>query len=134
MFGGRGSDRLLGLGDNDKLYGGIGRDTLIGGEGNDVLRGDGPGKGVFGDLFVFGRNSGKDVVTDFQIGKDLLQIFKGLNGINKAADVLDHAHQKGKDVVIDLGAGNRITLNNIDLDDLKKNPADHFDIAKALGG
>lgn len=132
IFGRNGNDKISGLGGKDKLYGGTGRDTLIGGDGNDILRGDESGKGSYADVFVFGKNSGKDIVTDFDVGKDVLEIFKGLNGIKTAADVLDHAQQKGKHVVIDLGAGNKITLKNVSLDDLRKNPTDHFDVTKDL--
>jgi Ca2+-binding RTX toxin-like protein len=131
IYAGRGDDIIKGLGGNDKLIGEGGKDTLIGGAGNDVLTGD-AARGSFEDVFVFGRGSGRDVITDFEVGKDMLQILKGLNGIKKASDVLDHATQKGKNVVIDLGDGNKIVLKNVDLDDLKKNPGDHFDITKNL--
>lgn len=131
IYAGGGDDKISGLAGNDKLVGESGKDTLIGGTGNDVLTGD-SARSSYADVFVFGRNSGKDVVTDFEVGKDMLQILKGLNGIKTAADVLDHATQKGKSVVIDLGHGNKITLKGVDLDDLKKNPGDHFDITKDL--
>ncbi len=118
------NDKLWGMGGDDKLFGEGGNDKLYGGSGNDKLTG-GTGK----DTFVFTKhNSGKDVVTDFDIKKDVLQIAKGTNGIKKAADVLDHAKQHGKDVIIDLGGGNKITLKDVDLKDLKKHPGDHFDI------
>ncbi|MGV3553518.1 hypothetical protein [Rhizobium sp.] len=132
LFGRAGDDLVNGFSGDDKLYGGSGKDMLVGGQGNDLLRGDKPGKSKFADTFVFGKNSGKDIITDFDVGKDVLQIFKGINGIRKASDVLDHAKQKGKNVVIDLGDGNKITLKNTDLDDLKKNPSDHFDVTKNL--
>ena len=128
IYGGGGNDRLRGMEGNDKLVGEAGKDTLVGGEGNDTLTGDGTNGDSFKDVFVFGKNSGKDVITDFEVGKDMLQITKGLNGIKSADDVLDHAQQKGKNVVIDLGDGNKITLKNVDLDDLKKHPGDNFDI------
>jgi Ca2+-binding RTX toxin-like protein len=128
IFGGGGDDRISGFGGNDKLFGGNGKDVLIGGEGNDTLTGDDKDGGTFADTFVFGQNSGKDVITDFEVGKDMLEIAKGLNGINSAEDVLDHATQKGHDVVIDLGGGNKITLKHVNLDDLKDNPDDHFTI------
>lgn len=128
IIGGGGDDTIRGAGGNDKLIGGRGHDRIVGGEGNDKLTGDGQG-GTYADTFVFGANSGKDVITDFEVGKDMLEIAKGLNGIKSASDVFDHAKQKGSDVVIDLGGGNKITLKNVDLDDLKKLPADdHFDI------
>jgi Ca2+-binding RTX toxin-like protein len=121
-------DQLFGKGGNDSLKGQDGNDELNGGTGNDTLTGDKP-DGSFKDTFVFGKNSGKDVITDFDVKKDVIEIAKGINGIKKAADVLDHAKQKGKDVVIDLGGGNKITLNGVDLKDLKKHPGDHFDIS-----
>jgi Ca2+-binding RTX toxin-like protein len=117
------SNILTGTNKADKIWGEGGNDTITGGKGNDKLEG-GAGK----DTFVFGEKSGKDVITDFDVKKDVLEIAKGLNGIKKAKDVLKHADQKGKDVVIDLGDGNKITLKNVDIDDLKKNPGDHFDI------
>ena len=129
IFGGAGDDTIRGFGGNDKLDGGAGKDRIVGGEGNDKLTGDGKDHHSFADTFVFGKDSGKDVITDFEVGKDMLEIAKGLNGIKSADDVFDHAKQKGHDVVIDLGGGNKITLKNVDLDDLKKHPAeDHFDI------
>jgi serralysin len=115
LFGKGGDDILSGKGGNDILDGGTGNDKLTGGEGSDT--------------FVFAKNSGKDVITDFDVKKDVIEISKGINGIKKAADVLDHAKQVGKNVVIDLGDGNKITLKDVEISDLKKNPGDHFDIS-----
>jgi Ca2+-binding RTX toxin-like protein len=123
LFGNGGDDKLYGNGGKDQLSGGTGDDKLVGGIGNDKLTG---GNGH--DTFVFGANSGKDVITDFDVKKDVLQIDKGLNGIKKAADVLKHASQHGDNVVINLGDGNKITLKDVKLSDLKKHPGDHFDI------
>lgn len=124
LFGNGGNDKLYGNGGDDIIKAGTGNDLIVGGKGDDTLTG---GKGH--DTFVFKNDSGKDVVTDFDVKKDVLEIAKGLNGIKKPADVIDAAHQKGKDVVIDLGDGNKITLKNVDLNDLKKHPGDHFDIS-----
>lgn len=118
-------DKLWGEGGNDKLLGLKGADLLDGGKGNDTLSG---GDDSDKDTFVFGKASGKDVITDFDVKKDVIEIAKGLNGIKTVKDVLKHADQKGKDVVIDLGGGNKITLKDVKLSDLKKNPGDHFDI------
>jgi Ca2+-binding RTX toxin-like protein len=125
LWGQGGDDKLFGESHNDRLYGGDGNDVLSGGTGNDKLYG---GDGA--DTFVFGGGKGgNDVVTDFDIKKDIIQIAKGTNGIKSADDVLDHAKQHGKNVVIDLGHGNKITLKDVDLGDLKKHPGDHFDIS-----
>lgn len=128
IYGGGGNDVIRGFGGNDKLVGDAGRDRLAGGRGDDILTGDNAANGSFRDVFVFGGNSGRDVITDFEVGKDILEIARGLNGIKSAHDVIDHARQKGSDVVIDLGDGNKLTLKNVDLDHLKKHPGDHFDI------
>jgi VCBS repeat-containing protein len=54
---------------DDILIGGGGDDILIGSQGNDVMTGGGGN-----DLFVFGAQSGVDVITDFQIGHDHLEL------------------------------------------------------------
>jgi Ca2+-binding RTX toxin-like protein len=124
LKGNGGNDILKGQAGDDKLVGGKGNDKLDGGTGNDKLTG-----GDGHDTFIFGTHSGKDVITDFDVKKDVLQIAHGVAGIKKPADVLDHASQHGKNVVIDLGHGNKITLKGVDLGDLKKHPGDHFDIS-----
>jgi len=60
LDGGAGDDLLRGGRGDDLLLGGAGDDTLHGGAGNDTLTG-GPGA----DVFVFARNGGRDVITDF---------------------------------------------------------------------
>lgn len=93
LFGLRGDDQLLGNADNDILYGGQGNDLLFGGKGDDSLFG---GKGddtLYGDagsntlaggggkdVFVFKPNSDSlelvktNLITDFTIGEDLIQL------------------------------------------------------------
>ena len=131
LFGLGGNDTLRGLGGNDalvggkgndKLFGGLGNDTLIGEAGNDILNG-----GAGADRFVFTTGGGKDVVADFDVDQDILQIPKTAQ-IKNADDVIDHAKQVGNHVVIDLGGGTTIKLKNVDLDDLKDNPDSHFDV------
>lgn len=105
-------------GDGDKLT--KGADVVIGGKGNDKLWGLG-GK----DTFVFKAKSGKDKIMDFTAGKDKIQIKKGLGGIDNAKEALNKAKQlKNGDVVIDLGKGNKITLKDVKLKDLKKSDFD----------
>lgn len=73
IFGGRGNDLLIGGKGNDNLSGGKGNDTLIGGLGTDTLSG-GNGR----DVFVLGPGQGTDIITDFQVGQDLIALPKGL--------------------------------------------------------
>jgi Ca2+-binding RTX toxin-like protein len=91
ISGAAGDDVLLGLAGNDALAGGVGNDELDGGRGSDELAG---GQGA--DLFVFSFGDlitslplegvteahivlelGDDVVQDFQLGVDHLQIRAG---------------------------------------------------------
>ncbi|QDL11410.1 hypothetical protein DP113_29260 [Brasilonema octagenarum UFV-E1] len=69
LDGGNGDDTLLGGNGNDTLLGGNGDDLLVGGNGNDFLRG-GNGDDVLAgdtgaDTFVLQKNSGVDIITDF---------------------------------------------------------------------
>ena len=60
LFGGSGNDTINGGASHDWLIGGDGDDILDGGEGNDCLEG-----GLGDDTYVFGRNSGSDIIIDF---------------------------------------------------------------------
>ncbi|MGA0533514.1 calcium-binding protein [Hansschlegelia sp. KR7-227] len=63
LFGGKGADKLSGLGGDDELNGGAGSDTLLGGDGDDVLRG---GSGPAADVFRYAeRGFDDDVIADF---------------------------------------------------------------------
>jgi Ca2+-binding RTX toxin-like protein len=73
LFSGFGySDSLSGAGGADTLIGGDGNDTLIGGAGADVLTGS-DGIDTFRlALLTDSLLSGYDVITDFQIGTDVI--------------------------------------------------------------
>lgn len=92
-----GPDILLGGGWSDRLVGGAGRDKLAGGQGVDKLTGGG-GR----DQFVFGRNDGRDRITDFQDDKDTLILSRDLwSGWHSRADVLqEFAHINAKDQAV----------------------------------
>ena len=69
LRGARGDDDLSGGTGDDILRGGRGNDTLDGGEGDDILIG---GRGA--DTFVFGANSGDDVIRNFESGEDQIDL------------------------------------------------------------
>lgn len=91
--GGKGHDRLFGDAGNDRLVGGSGKDRLSGGKGNDRLEG-----GAGADQFLFGKSDGRDVITDFQQGLDLLRF----SGASRMRDLT--IKQVGDDVKITYGA------------------------------
>lgn len=74
VFGGIGDDRLFGAYGDDVLDGGDGSDLLVGGAGSDTLTG-----GAGADTFVLDYAAGStltlaDVITDFVVGTDKLDI------------------------------------------------------------
>lgn len=69
LTGNSGGNEIRGLDGNDRLIGLDGDDVLTGGRGGDVLQG---GRGR--DTFVFTGGDGIDVITDFEVGSDLLLI------------------------------------------------------------
>ncbi len=72
--GGNGDDVFHGGAGAETFSGGAGSDILAGGRGNDILSG-----GTEADTFVFDRqDTGKDTVTDFELGSDILQ-FSGIS-------------------------------------------------------
>lgn len=123
-------------GGNDLVDASGGDSTVTGGAGNDyIISSDAPSSGDAaaaasgdGNTFVFKKGSGKDVIEGFDLKNDVIKL-KNIDGIDSAKDVIKHAKQSGDNVVIKLGDGNKITLLNVDLKDLKKNPGDHFDVS-----
>lgn len=75
LTGSLGADQLQGDAGNDTLNGGAGQDTLLGGGGKDRLTG-----GADADRFVWrsaaeaGNGAGRDVVADFVVGVDQLDL------------------------------------------------------------
>ena len=87
LRGGGGRDALIGGGGRDRLFGQGGRDDLDGGAGRDLLRGGGGGDRIDGgagddrlvgdrgaDTFVFEAGDGRDVVVDFDAGRDRIEV------------------------------------------------------------
>lgn len=69
LTGGNGADLIWGGAGNDTVSGGAGNDILAGGAGADRLTG---GDGA--DVFVFSGDSPQDVVTDFELGTDRIDL------------------------------------------------------------
>lgn len=78
LIGGDSRDLLHGGADNDDLRGNAGDDFLTGGSGNDYLDGgagaDGLRGGMGNDTFVFRAGDGQDVIRDFEISSDVIEI------------------------------------------------------------
>ena len=76
LNGGNGNDILQGNEHNDILYGGAGNDLIDGGAGNDTLDG-----GTGNDTYLFGKGSGKDIISAYEatVGKlDVVRLGVGV--------------------------------------------------------
>lgn len=115
---GNSANNVLSGGDgNDTLYGGDGNDTFYGGKGNDSLYGS---KGA--DTFSYGAsngqggssNDGVDTIYGFSPSEDKIAIVSGTNGITTPALAFAHLSTNAAGAaVLDLGAGNTVTLAGI---------------------
>ncbi|MGI9411594.1 MAG: beta strand repeat-containing protein, partial [Hyphomicrobiaceae bacterium] len=126
LDGGAGNDRVFGSQDDDIVLGGAGddivrgdneaagngADIIVGGAGNDLLKGDGNNL-VGADTFVFAAGDGNDIIQDFQVGVDRLDVNAIDDGIVISLD------QEGTNTIVSV-ADVTITLQNVDADDLSE--------------
>jgi len=145
LIGSNFDDHLTGGSDNNVLNGGLGNDFLNGGGGDDILIG-GMGNntltgGSGSDTFKWEQgNVGHDLVTDFSIGVDKLDLSQLLQGENSSSASLDdYLHFKvtgsGESLVTTIevgsmagsGATQTIDLAGVDL-------ATHYGVSPGAGG
>ena len=98
-------NRITGSASSNWLLGGAGNDILNGGAGNDVLFGE-----AGADTFVFTQGTGGDVVGDFAVGTDRIDL--SAYGLTWQT-VLNSMHENGGTTAIDLGNGDFIVLNGV---------------------
>lgn len=134
LHGGLGNDSLIGGKSDDWLNGGSGNDVLTG-DGNSLMSGNAPGTGSFqssndgDDVFFFDNGFGQDVILDFSLAKDTLEIRAGINGtaINDPSDLAPYIGEASGNAVITIN-GDSITLVGISKNDLLANLNDVVDI------
>lgn len=129
LAGGNGSDRIYGGSGDDALNGGSGNDVVNGGAGNDDVIGAGGSDKLNGgrdddiltggsgaDDFIFHRAAGDDVITDFVIGEDDIDL--SAFGLANFAAMSAAINYNGPDAFIDLaqlgGVGSILILNIAD--------------------
>jgi len=113
ILGGNGADMIFGQNGADAIAGGNGADTITGGAGNDYLSGD-----VGADTFVFLEGSGFDTITDFEVGRDQIDLsdfnFNNFNELNLV--------EQNNSVFIFIDENTSIELSNIEyVEDLSAN-------------
>ena len=94
---------LLGNAIGNTLLAGAGNDTLDGGAGLDILWGqDG------GDTFRISKGTGTDIVADFQLGTDKLDV--SAYGFTTLAQLKARMTQVGADIALNLDGGDQVIL------------------------
>jgi hypothetical protein len=123
LFGGQGNDALIGGEGNDDLFGGEGRDLLLGGTGRDGLHG-----GEGNDKFLFRKGMGIDTVEHLDAGDRIdVRDFH----VASFQVLLNSTQQVGHNIVIDLGSGDKIVVEDTLISDLH---AEQFIIANEVMG
>jgi Ca2+-binding RTX toxin-like protein len=118
LYGHGGNDFLYGQDGDDYLNGGWGGDLLDGGDGDDTLEGGADGDELYGgngaDTYVFNRGDGVDSI--YEEGDhgaiDTIQF----GGLISPQDLMTVNNGQG-DLILILGAGDRITIKNWYLDE-----------------
>jgi Ca2+-binding RTX toxin-like protein len=112
------ADALEGGLGNDSINGKDGADWISGGRGNDTIT-----LGAGNDTFKFITGDGADTITDFAAGSGLGDVidFTGVSLVHSLADLMARASQVGAATFIDFGAGDTITLLNVDRNILAAN-------------
>jgi Ca2+-binding RTX toxin-like protein len=114
VLGDSGINLLTGSGLADYINGLAGDDILTGMAGNDTLTG-----GFGDDMFVFNSGGGADTITDFGEGNDVIDLRDFVDsGYDSLANVISHSTQTDNGVSIDLGNGDSVTLEGVDLNSL----------------
>ncbi len=140
LWGGAGDDSIMGGTNNDTIGGGTGNDTISGGDGDDILYASAGDDNISGgagadniwsgtgndtisggdgnDTFNFSADQGDDQITDFSVADDTLNLATTTTDFQSATDVLNAATAQNGGVMIDLGGGNSLFLDNINTSDI----------------
>lgn len=102
--GSTGANNIIGTSGANDLNGHDGDDTLDGGAGNDTLTG---GDGA--DVFVLQAGWDEDTISDFSLENDLIDLRSANLGFQDLTIT-----QVGIDTLLEYGAGNSVTLLNVD--------------------
>lgn len=129
LAGGNGHDRLHGGGGPDVLRGEAGNDEVFGEASDDVIRGDGgndllvggPGNdtiftGAGNDVVRFHRNADRDLVHDFDIGSDVVDL--NVSGVAPWQGPT-WADQSGPNTALDFGGGDILILADVAANELQ---------------
>lgn len=112
VYGGDGDDTVFGSAGNDTLFGGKGDDILAGQWGEDVMTG-----GAGNDIFIIAASSNHNVVTDFDVTEDKLDLTEF--DIDNLSSVAETASADGIDgILLTLNEATMVFLAGLGMDDI----------------
>ncbi|CAN7522564.1 Ig-like domain-containing protein [Rhizobium sp. LjRoot254] len=113
--GGDGNDILRGFGGNDRLLGADGADRVEGGKGVDFISGGSDDDLLIGngqdDIFKFARRFDKDIIADFQPGKDVIDLRSF--DLTSFKELRKLSFTDGDNVGFDFGFGDELILQGV---------------------
>ena len=122
IYAGNGDDYVLGGEGNDVVFGGAGNDLIRGGSGNDVIWGGSGNDDLYGeagaDTFGFISGSGSDVIWDFDVSADRIDLADYGAGFASISEVLASVFEDGDGAYIQLDGGDVVFLSGISAADL----------------
>ena len=122
---------MLGNNDNNRINGGEGCDVLNGCDGNDTLIGEAGSDilngGAGADVFVFGEDTGYDIIEDFEAGEGRTDRVKiDHYQFDDFEDILDSMTQTEDGVILTIDSGT-ILFHDLQISDFH---ADDFILAQ----
>ena len=110
MFGGQGSDWLIGEFGNDFMSGDLDLDFLFSGPGNDTIAG-----GAGTDFFSIYPDDDRDLILDFEPGVDIVEMSRAMNGvfIPDFQAMLVRTFDGPGGAIVDLGADNTLQFSGV---------------------
>ncbi len=117
VYGGDGDDTVFGSAGNDTLFGGNGDDLIAGQWGEDIMTG-----GAGADTFSFTVSSNNNVITDFNIQEDKLDLTAfNISNLSEIAEVTSAEGQDG--VLLTLNEGTFVFLIGLTAADISNDIA-----------
>jgi Ca2+-binding RTX toxin-like protein len=125
IYGKAGDAVIYGYAGNDVLVAGVNGSTLWGGSGNDMITGNCADDRIIGeqgddmlaglegmDTFVFGANEGNDVIYDFNVAEDLIEIH-GIALATSFQQIMANISEADGQIMIDFGDDNGVSLDGV---------------------
>ncbi|CUX34063.1 Hemolysin-type calcium-binding region (fragment) [Agrobacterium sp. NCPPB 925] len=125
IYGKAGDGVIYGYAGNDVLVAGVNGTTLSGGNGDDIVSGNCADDRIIGgqgddmlsglegrDAFVFSANEGNDVIYDFNVAEDIIEI-QGIPLATSFEQIMANISEADNQITINFGDSNGVSLDGV---------------------